>query len=313
MRPNEFHVAASVVTRLDVEPCPFCAGNESLTPPEVLAYRPDGGAADSSGWDVRVVPNKFPALERGGEPGHEVHGLFERMNGIGAHEVVVDTPDHETAFASLSNEQIGRVLWAARERVLALRADPAMEYVIVFKNHGAQAGATREHAHSQIMALPIVPDFVREEVGGAVEHFAATNRCVFCEMLREEREDTRRVIVENETVVAIAPYASRYAFETWIVPKRHGSAFEDAPQPVHDGMAAGIRSVLGRMNRALGSPPYNLIVHSAPFHEDVAHAFHWHVEVVPRLSRTAGFEWGTGFYINPTPPEDAAARLRAAT
>ena len=221
------------------------------------------------GWDVRVVPNKFPALERGGEPGHEVHGLFERMNGIGAHEVVVDTPDHETAFASLSNEQIGRVLWAARERVLALRADPAMEYVIVFKNHGAQAGATREHAHSQIMALPIVPDFVREEVGGAVEHFAATNRCVFCEMLREEREDTRRVIVENETVVAIAPYASRYAFETWILPKRHGSAFEDAPQPVHDGMAAGIRSVLGRMNRALGNPPYNLIVHSAPFHEDV--------------------------------------------
>ena len=124
-RPNEFHVAASVVTRVDVEPCPFCAGNESLTPPEVLAYRPDGGAANSPGWDVRVVPNKFPALERGGEPGHEVHGLFERMNGIGAHEVVVDTPDHETAFASLSNEQIGRVLWAARERVLALRADPA--------------------------------------------------------------------------------------------------------------------------------------------------------------------------------------------
>jgi UDPglucose--hexose-1-phosphate uridylyltransferase len=311
-RPNDYRLARPSASTAEAEACPFCVGREALTPPEVLAYRPEGSGANAPGWDVRVVPNKFPALEMGLEPGLAVRGMFERMNGVGAHEVIVETPDHATSFAALSNEQIGRVYWACRERVLALKQDPTIEYVIVFKNHGAAAGATREHAHSQLIALPIVPDFVREEVAGALDHFAATNHCVFCDMLRQEREEKSRVIFENDNIVAIAPYASRYPFETWLLPKRHGASFEDAPRPVHDSMAAAVKSVLERMNRALDDPPFNLIVHSAPLREDVAASFHWHMELIPRLSRTAGFEWGTGFYINATAPEEAAAALRAA-
>jgi UDPglucose--hexose-1-phosphate uridylyltransferase len=311
-RPTDFRIERPTATVVTTEPCPFCAGNEALTPPELLAYRADGAAPNSRGWDVRVVPNKFPALSLSGELGLATDGLFERMNGVGSHEVIIETADHSTTFVSLSEEQISRALWAARERMLDLKRNPALRYVIVFKNHGAQAGATREHSHSQLIALPVVPDFVREEVEGAAEHFAATNRCVFCEVLRQEREAGQRVFLENDNVVAFVPYASRFPFETWLLPKRHGAAFEEAPRPVHDSMAAAIKGVIERLNRALDSPAYNFIVHSAPFGEDVAHSFHWHVELMPRLSRTAGFEWGTGFYINPTAPEEAAQVLRNA-
>jgi len=312
-RPSDFTFERQTATTMEAEECPFCEGRESQTPPELFADRVDGGAPNSPGWRVRVVPNKYPALELStvGTPVRSADtDFFQSMPGIGSHEVIIETPDHHRTLTEMSDEEIVRVLNVCRERMRTLREDPRIRYAIVFKNHGAQAGATREHGHAQLIALPIVPDFVREEVDGARAYFAGTNRCVFCDVLREERAAKDRVILEHGQVVAIAPYASRSPFETWLVPKHHGAAFEDAPAPVVADMAGALKAVLERINRALHTPPYNLIVHTAPFGGGDAESFHWHVELMPRLSRTAGFEWGTGFYINPTAPEDAARILR---
>jgi UDPglucose--hexose-1-phosphate uridylyltransferase len=244
-------------------------------------------------------------LDREGE------GMFDRMNGIGAHEVIIETPDHDRSLALMAEPEIERVLWAYRERILDLKQDHRLRYILVFKNHGAAAGATLEHPHSQLIALPIVPDFVREEIEGAVRHFDVKERCVFCDIVHQELRDGRRVIQENADVVALAPYAPRFAFETWLLPKRHGARFEEAPRHEYESLARVLKSVLQRLDRALESPPFNLIVHTSPFSVDAANAYHWHVEIMPKLTRVAGFEWGTGFYINPTSPEEAAKVLRA--
>ena len=287
-------------------------GQEALTPPEVLAYHQNGGGANSSDWVVRVVPNKFPALQVEGGLDREGDGMFDRMNGIGAHEVIIETPDHDKTFASMSEPEIERVLWAFRERVLDLKRDFRFRYILLFKNHGAAAGATLEHSHSQLIALPIVPDFVREEIEGARQHYAAKERCVFCDIIRQEVASGRRVIHENADIIALSPYAPRFPFETWLLPRSHGARFEEAPRQQYESLARMLKSVLLRMDRALESPPYNLIIHSAPFSEEAGAFYHWHVELMPKLTRTAGFEWGTGFYINPTSPEEAAQVLRSA-
>jgi UDPglucose--hexose-1-phosphate uridylyltransferase len=309
-RPNDFRVER--VSVLGAEHCPFCAGHEAMTPPEVLAFRHPGGPANSSGWDVRVVPNKFPALQVEGNLDREGEGLFDRMNGIGAHEVIIESPDHAKTLASMSEPEIERVLWACRERIVDLKRDIRFRYILIFKNHGGAAGATLEHSHSQLIALPIVPDFVREEIDGAKRHFKAKERCVFCDIIRQEIAAERRVIQENADIVALAPYASRFPFETWLMPRSHASRFEDAPRQVYENLARMIKTVLTRMNRALESPAYNLLIHNSPLAEHVGEYYHWHVELMPKLTRTAGFEWGTGFYINPTAPEEAAQVLRAA-
>jgi UDPglucose--hexose-1-phosphate uridylyltransferase len=260
------------------------------------------------------VPNKFPALQVEGGLDREGDGMFDRMNGIGAHEVIIETPDHDKTFASMSVPEIERVLSAFRERIRDLKQDHRLRYILVFKNQGATAGATLEHAHSQLIALPVVPDFVREEIEGARRHFAAKERCVFCDIVRQEVTDGVRVIQENADVIALAPYAPRFPFETWLLPRRHASRFEDAPQHEYESLARVLKSVLMRIDRALESPAYNLIIHSAPFNDanhGAADVYHWHVEILPKLARTAGFEWGTGFYINPTSPEEATRVLRA--
>jgi UDPglucose--hexose-1-phosphate uridylyltransferase len=309
-RPNDFRLERA--TLLGKDQCPFCPGRESLTPPEILAYRSDGSAANTPGWDVRVVPNKFPALQVEGTLDRAGEGMFDRMSGIGAHEVIIETPHHGRTLAAMSEEEIVRVLWVYRERMLDLKRDFRLKYVLVFKNHGAAAGATLEHTHSQLIALPIVPSLVRLELDGARRHFEVKERCVFCDIVRQDLADGRRVILENADIIALAPYAPRFAFETWLLPKRHGARFEEAPRHQYEGLASILKSVLQRMDRALELPPYNLIVHSSPFSETTDDYFHWHIEVMPTLTRVAGFEWGTGFYINPSSPEEAAEVLRAA-
>jgi UDPglucose--hexose-1-phosphate uridylyltransferase len=312
-RPHDFRFERPTVIGRDL--CPFCPGHEGFTPPEVLAYRQNGGAPNSRDWQVRVVPNKFPALQVEGTLNREGEGMFDRMNGIGAHEVIIETPDHGKTFATMTEAEVERVLWAYRERVLDLQQDTRLRHILVFKNQGAPAGATLEHAHSQLIALPVVPDFVREEIEGARRHFAAKERCVFCDIVHQEVAAGSRVVGENADIVALSPYAPRFPFETWLLPRRHSARFEHAPRHELEGLARLLKSVLMRMNRALESPPYNLIVHSAPFN-DANHAtdlYHWHVEILPKLARTAGFEWGTGFYINPTSPEEATRVLNAVT
>jgi UDPglucose--hexose-1-phosphate uridylyltransferase len=309
-RPSDFRIEQ--VSMIDAEFCPFCAGREDMTPPEVLALRKGESEPNGPGWDVRVVPNKFPALQVEGSLDREGEGLFDRMNGIGAHEVIIETPHHGKTLATMSEPEIERVLWAFRERIIDLKRDIRFRYILIFKNHGVAAGATLEHGHSQLIALPIVPDFVREEVVGAKRHYASKERCVFCDIIRQEVAAGRRIIHENAEVLALSPYAPRFPFETWLVPRSHGARFEDAPRNVYESLARMLKSVLQRMNRALESPSYNLVIHNSPFSEQTTDFYHWHVELMPKLTRTNGFEWGTGFYINPTSPEEAAQVLRNA-
>jgi len=212
----------------------------------------------------------------------------------------------------MSDEAIETVLWAARERIQDLRQDRRFRYIIVFKNHGTAAGSSLDHSHSQLIALPIVPREVRDEVDGAKAHFLAKERCVFCDILRQETRDGHRLIAENADVVAVAPYAPRFPFETWLLPRRHEAHFESSPRHEYGSLARLLGDILRRINKALGLPPYNLLIHTAPLVESATEFYHWHVEIIPKLTKVAGFEWATGFYLNPTSPEEAAQVLRDA-
>jgi UDPglucose--hexose-1-phosphate uridylyltransferase len=293
-------------------PCALCPGQEQQTPPEVLAYRdPPGAPADTPGWRVRVVPNKFPALRIEGDLERRGHGIYDLMNGVGAHEVIVDSPDHDQDLDVLPVAAVADVLTAYRERMADLRRDERFRYVIVFKNHGAEAGATLEHPHSQLVATPVVPLTVGDELHNARAYHGYKERCLFCDILRQETEERVRLVAEGEHVVAFAPFAARFPFETWILPRRHGAGYERAdPEEIRD-LAGVLRSVLRRLRRTLGEQPYNFWLHSAPFDGD-SPFYHWHLELIPRLSRGAGLEWGSGMHVNPMPPEDAARILRDA-
>lgn len=292
--------------------CPFCPGHENKTPPEVLAYRPKSAERDTPGWTVRVVPNKFPALGIEGNLGRQAEGMFDKMNGIGAHEVVIETSDHNQTLATLPEKRIEDVLWAFRDRILDLKQDKRFRYILIFKNHGEAAGASLEHAHCQLIALPIVPKQVNEELEGAKEYYRYKERCIFCDIIQQEQEYGSRVIAENEHFITLAPYAPRFPFETWLLPRRHESAFENSPSNVYESLAKALKSVLGKMDSVLDRPAYNLVIHSSPVQETTNDYYHWHIELMPKLTKMAGFEWGTGFYINPTPPEEAARFLREA-
>jgi UDPglucose--hexose-1-phosphate uridylyltransferase len=292
--------------------CPLCEGNEDKTPPEVLAFRNNGTRPNSPGWSLRVVPNKFPALRIEGDLGREGEGMYDKMNGIGAHEVVVETPLHQETLATLPVKGVEEVLWAYRERIIDLRRDKRLRYVLVFKNQGVAAGASLEHSHSQLIALPIIPRRVGEEIEGAKNYFQFKDRCLFCDIVRQELQQRSRVIVENSDFLSIAAFASRFPFETWILPKRHHSHFEYMEPFEYEQAAQILSDTLQRMNRVLGNPPYNFIIHTSSFSDADKEYYHWHFEIMPKLTKVAGFEWGTGFYINPTPPEEAANYLREA-
>jgi UDPglucose--hexose-1-phosphate uridylyltransferase len=283
---------------------------EHLTPPEVLSYRTPGTYANQPGWRVRGVPNKFPALRIEGDAGRRGDGLYDLMNGIGAHEVMIDSPDHDHGMADLAPAQIEEVLWAYRDRVLDLQRDERFRYVIIFKNHGADAGASLEHPHSQLIALPILPLSVQAELRGASDYYRLKERCIFCDIVFQESADRKRLVFENAGFIVACPFAARFPFELWIVPKTHGSHFEHATVSEYRDLAHAIRAALGALKTALQDPPFNYIIHSAPIGEPRSKHYHWHMEITPALTKVAGFEVGTGFYINPVPPESAAANLR---
>ncbi len=294
--------------------CPFCPGNESKTPPEILAYRPaENGNRNATGWNLRVVPNKFPALGIEGDLDRQADGMFDRMNGIGAHEVVIETPHHMESLATMPVKRVEDLLWAFRDRILDLKQDRRFKYILVFKNHGEAAGASLEHPHSQIIALPILPKQVVEELDGAKRYFSNKERCIYCDIIHQELEAKVRVAAENQDFVTLAPYAPRFPFETWILPKRHESAFENSPSNLYENLARMLRTILIKAVHVLDDPAYNLVLHSSPIQDNTNDYYHWHLEIMPKLTKTAGFEWGTGFYINPTPPEEAARFLREAS
>ncbi|MEW6719159.1 MAG: galactose-1-phosphate uridylyltransferase [Thermodesulfobacteriota bacterium] len=305
-RPQEF-AREPVQRRTGM--CPLCPGSERMTPPEILAYR-DGGSPNDPNWTLRVVSNKFPALRIEGELGKAADGIYDRMNGIGAHEVVIETEKHDVDLFDLSEKRIRDVLWAFRERILDLKKDRRFKSVIVFKNHGAAAGASLTHSHSQLIALPVIPKRVMEEMIGCREYYRFRDRCLLCDIVTQEVDQKHRIVEETADFLAFAPYAPRFPFETWIVPKRHQCAYEMIEEGQAMGLAAVFRRTLRRLNIALENPPFNFIIHSAPFEERAVDFYHWHVEIMPKLTKVAGFEWGSGFYINPTPPEESAKFMR---
>jgi UDPglucose--hexose-1-phosphate uridylyltransferase len=288
--------------------CSLCPGKEAETPPEVYALRPKGSSPNTPGWRLRVVKNKFPVLIAEERLEQTSAGVFERMSGVGDHEIIIETPRHNIRLFDLTVEEVTDVIWAYRERMRALRQDTRFRFVMVFKNHGAAAGASLGHSHSQVVALPIVPKRVSEEMQGARTYYTEHHQCIFCAIIKQELATKARIIEERNGFVAIAPFASRFPFETWILPLNHASSFEEMGE--YQGLAQVLPSVLRRMDRVLHDPPFNFVIHTSPFGETSNAYYHWHLEIMPRVTTVAGFEWGTGFYINPTPPEEAAACLR---
>ena len=216
-------------------------------------------------------------------------------------------------MGDLTDKQVEDIFWAFRDRIVDLRKDTRLRYIIIFKNHGAAAGATLEHAHSQLIALPVVPKRAREELDGAKRYFDYRERCIFCDIIRQEMETgTADRPRDRATIVALTPYASRFPFETWIIPKRHVSHFENIEIPEVQNLGWMQRAVIRKIDKVLERPAYNLMIHSSPIQEGAMTYYHWHIEIIPKLTKVAGFEWGTGFYINPTPPEEAAKFLRDA-
>ena len=290
--------------------CPFCHGNEDKTPPEIMAYRDNGTKPNTAGWQMRVVSNKFPALMTEGELNRAGDGIYDKMGGLGAHEVIIETPDHELTLSTLPISGVKNVLHAYKERLIDLKKDQRLRYVMIFKNNGEAAGASLEHPHSQLIALPIVPKRVREELFGSQNYFEYKERCLFCDIIRQEIEREIRMIEETDCFITISPFAPRFPFETWIMPKIHKAAFENISDDEISSLAVILQNTLKRMDKILNYPAYNFVIHSAPFHDNQSESYHYHIEIMPKLTKVAGFEWGTGFYINPMPPELAAKYLR---
>lgn len=306
-RPHDFDTSP---VRRPSAFCPFCEGQEDKTPPEILAYRRPGSSPNGPGWRVRVVPNKFPALEIEGDLNKRGEGIYDMMRGVGAHEVIIESPRHLVSTAELSETELQEVLWAYRDRLTDLKRDRRLVYGMIFKNVGAAAGASLEHTHSQLIVTPIVPINVWEEMTGSLEFFNYRGRCVYCDMIHQELATEKRLVHDTPTFVAFCPFASRFPFETWILPKVHGSHFENIQPPGVEDLASVLRTVIMKLEAALDRPAYNYILHTAPFDTPELPHYHWHIEIMPSLTRPAGFEWGSGFYINPVPPEDAARFLR---
>jgi len=306
-RPHDFDTSP---VRRPTAFCPFCEGQEDKTPPEILAYRRPGTAPNTPGWRVRVVPNKFPALEIEGDLNKRGEGIYDMMRGVGAHEVIIESPRHLISTSELSEPELQEVLWAYRDRLMDLKRDRRLVYGMVFKNVGAAAGASLEHTHSQLIVTPIVPINVWEEMTGSLEFFNYRGRCVYCDMIQQELATEKRLVHDTPTFIAFCPFASRFPFETWILPKNHGSHFENIQAGAVEDLASILRIVMLKIEAALDRPAYNYILHTAPFDTHELPHYHWHIEIMPSLTRPAGFEWGTGFYINPVPPEEAARFLR---
>ncbi|HEY2894943.1 MAG TPA: galactose-1-phosphate uridylyltransferase [Pirellulales bacterium] len=307
-RPNE--LVQPEPSGVAPEACPFCEGNEEQTPGEVAALRPAGSKADAPGWRVRVVPNRYPALEKSANQPAASDGFYSSVPGVGVHEVIVECADHLVRTTDLSEEQLAEVLFTYRDRLLTAKLDRRLRSGMIFKNVGAAAGASIEHSHSQLIATPLVPTSLAEELSSAGQFYGSQGRCIFCELIERERADATRLVLDAKGFVAFCPYASRFPYETWILPRSHSSHYERLSRYDCDQLAWILRGAMAKIEAAADRPAYNLVVHSAPFDADAHDLYHWHIEIIPRLTSTAGFEWGSGLYINPLAPERAAKRLR---
>jgi len=306
-RPNEFgHVHKKHERKVHDELCPFCPGNEHMTPPEVVRIP----ATEGEGWKLRIVPNKFPALFPECFPAWTIQRTLRSVKGSGAHEVIIESPDHSLCGALLPFENLITVLRTYRERFKQLSENPHIAHVTIFKNHGAGAGTSLEHPHSQVIASPVVSSPLRARFYEAMRHWDEFGECVFCQTLRDELDEDKRIVFNGHEFVAFEPFAARSPFLTHIFPRRHMASFGDVRDSELEELAGVLHNTLWKMHSGLNDPDFNYTIMTAPHHESGTRHYHWYLEIVPRLSEVAGFELGSGTFINTVLPEDAAEFLR---
>jgi len=306
-RPEELvtNRAAQIVPAF-VETCPFCPGNESQAPIEVMRFP----ANTNEPWAVRVCPNKFAALSSEAHPTRSVKHLRRCVEGFGFHEIIVDSPDHSSCIALLPDAQVAKILGVYKERYNALSVDHRIAHVTIFKNHGVDAGASQPHPHSQLIATPVIPSQVRHRLHEALRHYDDAGECMFCHMVQREVEDHTRIVLKGDHFVAMEVFASATPFATHIFPLRHMATFGEITTAEISDLARVLRTLLAKLYIGLQNPDLNFTIRSGPSDYIGARHFHWYVSVIPRLTRVAGFELGSGMFINTVLPEAAAEFLR---
>ncbi len=304
-RPEDFKSTKKQEELPDyIATCPLCAGNEDQTPPESFRIKKDGT------WLVRVVPNKFAAVNHEESIVRQSTGAKKFMTGAGLHEVIIDTPLHNTSIANLPISNVEAILTAYKRRFLDYYQIPYIEHVIIFKNHGLRAGTSLQHPHSQIVGTPVIPGRLKSRIEDALKYYDDFGECLYCLILREELDEGVRVISQNDSFAAFIPYSALSPFHIWIFPKRHRACFGSITDSELHDLASILKETLKRLHRGLGNPDFNYAIHSLSPQECAVKYFHWYLSIVTRVTRTAGFEIGTGMYINPSVPDSSAKFLR---
>ncbi len=320
-RPGDFSQPTQIAR--NKRDCPFCPGAESSTPPEIYALRPADTPPDSPGWTLRVIPNRFPALsgDDGGIEWHDEADLYKTLPGVGAHEVVIEGTDHDAGPSELSLALIEDILNIYKKRLRELSENRRLKYTLIFKNHGSIAGASLSHPHSQIISTPVTPRTVAIELISSKKYFAKHKKCLVCELIKSETSDNRRVVYDDGNFICFTTFAPRFPFELFLAPINHKHDFAALDKDDTRALAKCMKEILYRLKVCLTDPPLNYLIHTSPnlsaeptpagYWDTIAEDYHWHIEIMPRLTRTAGFEWGSGLHINPMLPENAAVFLKA--
>ncbi len=286
------------------ETCPFCPGNESKTPDETFVLK------KNEQWKVRVVPNKFAALSSSGHLERKIEGLTRWMTGVGIHEVIIESPLHNVTMGTVSEGNVKDVISVYKNRYLTVSSDPRVKLVTIFRNNGEAAGTSLEHPHSQLIATPVIPSSIRYRIEEAMRYYDDHGECVYCKMLGDELTAKERIILETSHFVSFVPYASLSPFHTWFLPKRHTASFADINDAEIEDLAKNLKTVLAKFYYGLDNPDYNYVIRSVPIQERECEYYHWYLTIVPRLTKTAGFELGSGMFINVSVPEENAKFLR---
>lgn len=297
--------------------CVLCPGRERETPPEITSIRKPGASANRPDWWVRALPSFKPIFQIEGELGRRGFGIYDKMNGIGANEIFIESPEHNRRPEDMGLEQMIRVITLYRTRLADLEKDSRLRYILIYKDAGKEAGQIFSHPVSYLMATPVIPKVVKDELDNAKQYFTYKERCIFCDIIREELRTGERIIFETKNFLAFCPYAAQFPFESWILPKRHSCAFQDITNEEIEDMGLILMTILKKLRQVFHNPPFNYFIHTAPnmvprrnHWHTLGEDYHWHIEIIPRIIRTSGFEWGSGFYILPTSPENAAKYLR---
>lgn len=304
-RPDEFKkLKNKKIIPESLDTCPFCPGNEDRTPDEIMRI-PDG-----KGWKIRVTPNKFPALSSEGQRERKNEGIRHLVTGFGRHEVVIESPLHNICMPLMDTENIANIIRICRERFVEIYKDPRIEHVIIFKNHGERAGTSLEHPHMQIIGTPVTPIQVRSRIEEGTRYFDNTGECLICATLKDELSDGRRIIMNTDHFVTFIPYAALSPFHTWIFPKLHCATFSSISEEEIYDLSTCLKTILAKYYFGLEDPAFNLVIRSQNPKECASEYFHWYIGIVPRVIQTAGFELGSGMFINTAIPEESAEFIR---